>query len=255
MEFIDIHNHCAWAIDDGAQNIDECRKILRLAEADGVKTIIATPHFIPGQIDLNHKSIVKSRLDDLNVLAEDFGINIIYGSEILLNRDFLEMINNNNFLTLGESKYILVEFDILSDLGDENEVEERLYEIILLGYIPIIAHVERYFKINSLDLNRIMKWIEMGCYIQVNRSSLIGLHGKKARKNAIILIKKGLVHVIASDAHSMESGRYCILSDAFQIVKKITNLNSVEILFFRNPMHIIKNEKLEKIKKTSLFRR
>ena len=70
-----------------------------------------------------------------------------------------------------------VEFDVRKEIGNEQEVEERLYDVQFKGYTPIIAHVERYFK-NGLDIERVNGFIESGCIIQVNASSFLGYHGK-----------------------------------------------------------------------------
>ena len=86
------------------------------------------------------------------------------------NHDYLEALEQNIFIPIENTHYLLVEFDVRKELGNENEVEDRLYEIQYKGYTPVIAHVERYFK-DSLDIERIQDFIDNGYLIQVNATS------------------------------------------------------------------------------------
>ena len=93
------------------------------------------------------------------------------------------MIENEWFYPLANSNYVLCEFNVREKLQDSTQVEDRLYELIIRGYTPIVAHVERYFH-TKIDLSRVQDWIDMGCNIQVNRTSLLGDHGRTIQKNA-----------------------------------------------------------------------
>ena len=98
------------------------------------------------------------------------------GAEVFLNHEYLDMIDSKAFNTLADSKYLLVEFDVRRNMNHNDYAEDYLYELKVRGYRPIIAHVERYFP-KGIDLERVQSWIELGCYIQVNRTSLLGTHG------------------------------------------------------------------------------
>lgn len=258
MDLFDIHNHCTYGIDDGIATLEECKESLKEAYQDGIRSIIGTPHFIPRQTTMTNKNEIDQRMDEVCKLAKEAGITYYKGSEIFLNDSYLEMFQEKCFYPLGDSNYVLVEFNLRYDLGDTSEVEDRLYEILVQGYCPIIAHAERY--LNSKEINRVSKWIEMGCYIQINRTSLFGYHGKSAKKNAIELLNKGYVHFIASDAHQAKGSRNAVLSDAYDYITKHYSEETAKILMNKNPMHVIHGEKLEKInikhkKKFDFFRR
>ena len=247
MQFIDIHNHCTWGIDDGIQTLEECKELFEQAKEDGITSIIATPHFIPGrQVEAEIQEI-KERMNKANALSKQYGINIYFGSEVMLNYDFLDMIENRWFYTLAESKYLLCEFNVREKLGNSQDVEDRLYELIIRGYVPVVAHVERYFR-DGLNIERVYKWINMGCKIQVNRTSLLGNHGKQIQKNAFELIKNKMVHVVATDAHRAQGTRICKLSDVYEILKKRCGKENADLLLYQNPVHILKDEKLEEMK-------
>lgn len=258
MKFIDIHNHFAWDIDDGMENQEQAKLALERAKIDGIQAIISTPHFIPGKQHKEDVDLMSGRIEELRNLAKSYGIDVYFGSEIFLNDDYLEMLDDELFYTLAGSGYALCEFDIrknIIDFGDEPD--EKLYEFTVRNMIPVIAHVERYFH-KGILLEKVQEWVDNGYIIQVNRTSLLGMHGETAKKNAWKLLRNGLVHVVASDAHRANGNRICKLSDAYEDVSKEIGEENARILFYENPLHIIRNEELEEInvkKKKSLFDR
>lgn len=255
MNFIDIHNHFAWDIDDGMESREQAEIALKKAYADGVRMIVSTPHFIPGQQDKNDVAFMNQRIEELKVLAKQYGIEVFSGSEIFLNDDFLDMLDQELFNTLAGSGYALCEFDVRKDIEKNEEAENVLYEFEVRNMIPVIAHAERYFH-KGLNLNRIQEWMSNGYVIQINRTSLLGMHGETAKKNAWKLIHSGMAHVVASDAHRADGNRVCKLSDAYEMVVKEVGKENADILFYRNPLHLIQNEEIEDlhiVKKKSFF--
>ena len=101
--------------------------------------------------------------------------------KLFLNHDYIQAIDHQLLIPIENTSYLLVEFDVRKELGKEYEVEDYLYEIEIKGYKPIIAHAERYFP-HGIDLQRIEQWIDNGYVIQVNASSLLGVHGKTVKK-------------------------------------------------------------------------
>lgn len=255
--FVDIHNHMAWGVDDGMESRDNAIIALSNAHKDGITEIIATPHFVPGQYDQKKIDEINERIHELKELAETYHIEIYTGAELFLNSGYLDMIDEGKCPSLAESKYILCEFDVRKELPIHNyDVEDKLYEISIRGYIPIIAHVERYFH-KKIDLSRIQKWIDMGCVIQINRTSLLGMHGSVCKDNSQRLLENNLVHLVATDTHRCVGERICQMSDVYGYIKDHYGLESAEILCKRNPMHIINNQNLEWIetKKQSVWKR
>lgn len=246
--FIDVHSHIAWNVDDGIENESDTLKALQIAKDDGIEAIIATPHFIPGRYDDEDFKKITNRLNELKAIGKEYGIDIYPGCEFFLNDDYLMMLDKKLFHTLADSSYVLMEFDVRKEIGSVQEVEDKFYEFIIRGYRPLIAHVERYFH-KEIDLKRIKKWIEMGCYIQVNRTSLLGLGGKQSQKNAELLLNDGLVHVIGSDMHRISGNRIGILSDAYDFIKQEYGVNNANLLCIENASKILVNEEMRMIKK------
>ena len=82
------------------------------------------------------------RIDDLRILATEYNIDILDGCELFLNHDYQKALDQNLFIPIENTQYVLVEFDVRKEIGNEQEVEERLYDVQFKGYTPIIAHVE-----------------------------------------------------------------------------------------------------------------
>lgn len=244
MSFIDVHSHIAWKIDDGMDSKEHAIEALKCALDDGIHKIISTPHFVPGVQDKKEIELMQKRMDELIELGKQYSVEIYTGCELFLNDSYLDMIQNGLVCTLANSSYLLCEFDVRKNIMDYPSAADKLFEISVRKYTPVIAHVERYFH-NEIDLAMVREWVENGYVIQVNRSSLVGIHGKQIKKNAIKLINEGLVHVVASDAHRANGARVEMLSDSYAIVKEIAGSNNADLLFYRNPMHILQNEEIE----------
>ena len=253
MQFIDIHGHYAWNIDDGMPSKDDAYQALSLARSNNIQTIVATPHIVPGSHTLEDIKAIQQRINELKKLASEFHIN--EGCELFLNHDCVQSIHNKLFIPFENTQYLLVEFDVRKELGDEHEVEDYLYEIEMMGYTPIIAHVERYFK-DEIDIDRIRDFIDNGYIIQVNSSSLLGIHGKTVKNNAYRLLNEGLAHVIASDTHRCEGRRIPNLQLTFDTLSKDYSYQTLKTLMFDNPQHLLNNESVEVIEaKKSFFRK
>lgn len=198
----DIHSHILFGIDDGASNIEESLKILQSAYKEGVIDIILTPHYMP-----NTKYVVdnKTKLDLMNKLKlklreEDININLYLGNEILINENIVEDLKNNKCMSLNNTKYVLVEMPIGNYMNSSLNI---FFELIRNGYVPILAHPERYIYFQK-DYDLIDKYLELGVLLQGNYKSLFGKYGKYAKKLLTKLLKDGKISFLASDIHHVE---------------------------------------------------
>src|SRR5207249_482121 len=83
------------------------------------------------------------------------------------------------------------------------ETERVIFELLASGIVPIIAHPERYRAIQK-DPQRLAALLRQGVLAQLAAGSLLGMQGNTARRTAENLLKKGLIHCIASDAHGLD---------------------------------------------------
>lgn len=241
--FIDLHSHIAWDVDDGIKTKEDAIKALEQAKEDGIVGICSTPHVICGKTDTNAFQNILLRQQELMEIAKEMGVYIYSGAEMFMNIDFLDSLDNGIFQTLNESRYMLVEFDLSRDIHYISYIDEYLDELFCRGFIPIIAHVERFFP-TGLDLEMVENWLEMGCLLQTNRTSLMGFQGKVIQRNAHHLVKNKKIHLIASDTHRTVGNRIEKLSDAYQVVIKLTDTEYADQLFLRNPLIILDDEVL-----------
>lgn len=241
--FIDLHSHIAWDVDDGIKTKEDAIKALGQAKEDGIMGICSTPHVICGKTDTNAFQNILLRQQELMEIAKEMGVYIYSGAEMFMNIDFLDSLDNGIFQTLNESRYMLVEFDLSRDIHYISYIDEYLDELFCRGFIPIIAHVERFFPM-GLDMEMVENWLEMGCLLQTNRTSLMGFQGKVIQRNAHHLVKNKMIHLVASDTHRTVGNRIEKLSDAYQVVIKLTNTEYANQLFLRNPLIILDDEVL-----------
>ncbi len=241
--FIDLHSHIAWDVDDGIKTKEDAIKALEQAKEDGIVGICSTPHVICGKTDTNAFQNILLRQQELMEIARKMGVYIYSGAEMFMNIDFLDSLDNGIFQTLNESRYMLVEFDLSRDIHYISYIDEYLDELFCRGFIPIIAHVERFFP-TGLDLEMVENWLEMGCLLQTNRTSLMGFQGKVIQRNAHHLVKNKMIHLVASDTHRTVGNRIEKLSDAYQVVIKLTDTEYADQLFLRNPLIILDDEVL-----------
>lgn len=196
---IDIHCHILPGIDDGAKDIEESLEMARLAVNEGITKIINTSHYHP-DFDYEKGEILIERAKDFNNILKENNIDleILIGNELYYSSDLLEYIDSKEFYTLNNSRYLLIEF---SQSNFPKNIVDIVYELKIRGYIPILAHVERYIQVKE-NPNIIYECINEGALIQINSNTVVSKNSKEASKVCKILLDNNMVHFIATDAHN-----------------------------------------------------
>ena len=238
--FKDIHCHLLPGIDDGSNSIEESIEILRRAEKEGVSEIVLTPHYIENtRYNCNNKN-KQDLFEKLKETMEQSGINIkLYlGNENYMSMNFIELLENNEIMSINNSRYLLLEFPLNQIYKNSKEC---LYELVTKGYVPILAHPERYRDFqNNPDL--VEEYTRMGILLQGNYKSLLGKYGSKAKKTLKILLKKDLITFLGSDIHHIEDYQ---IDKAYKKVKRIVkDENRVVDIFSNNFNKVITNEEI-----------
>ena len=170
---------------------------------------------------------------------EGVPLKVYPGGEIFAAGDFINLLKSGQLLTLNNSDYALVEFDFFEHPAS---VFMKLEQLLSEGFIPIVAHPERYaFVEDDEDTVSILK--NMGCLIQCNKGSLTGRFGASAKFIAHEMLVRGQVDFIASDAHGSRM-RTPLLSDAYKMVSELYSTDYARLLFDINPRKIINNQKI-----------
>lgn len=199
---VDIHCHIIPEVDDGAWDLEDALEMARIAVRSGVRRIVATPHFkgVPESRNVLPGISGQFRVLEDAVRREGLPLELIPGAEILCVPQTLEMAHRGHLPTLGRSRYVLVEFYF--DASAEF-LDMALEELCSCGYRPVVAHPERYGAVRQ-EPDLVYRWFRRGIVLQINKGSVLGAFGRRAEETAVRLLHRGLVHVIASDAHSPE---------------------------------------------------
>lgn len=236
---IDIHTHILPDVDDGPQTVEEAIEIARQASEEGVKVIVATPHIIEVPSEREWLKITETfhcLREILNLQKID--IDIILGAELFVSLSFPKAIKQNKALTInGRNKYVLLEFPMQEI---PSFTEQCMYEFLIQGIVPIIAHPERCLEIQENN-SRVHDLVKRGALTQMNAGSLLGRYGKKAKKTAQDLLAKNLIHIIGSDTHSVSNGSY-ILSQGVKMASKVIGKARANELIRLIPEKIIRGE-------------
>lgn len=238
MKKIDIHSHILPGLDDGAKGEKEALEMCRIAIADGITEVIATPHFHyrRGNADAEKVLKCKERLQGL-LQNEGLSLQLYAGNELYYSHDLLQRINNKEVLTMANSDYVLLEF---SPECEKRKIQNAIYEFINEGYYPIIAHVERceaFWEFPAF----LEEIIQMGAYAQMNAGSLSGNAGWRMKRFARAMLKQSRIHFIATDAHD-GMRRIPAFGNVSEWIRKKYGDYTVENYLWRNPKMIIDNQ-------------
>ena len=186
---VDIHTHILYGVDDGSQSSETSRYLLNQAKQANITHILLTPH---QNEELKRSDELKDKFNTFKEEFKEFGISYYLGSEIYYYPKMIDDLDNNILLTLNNTKYILVEFSTRL----ETNIQSICYDLVIRGYKPIIAHIERYHYLSLDDYNEIKS---TGALIQINTKSFLNKAYKKKLK---YLLKNNLVDFVASDCHN-----------------------------------------------------
>lgn len=250
---IDIHCHILPCLDDGAKHMEESIQMAKLAYQQGIKTLIATPHHRTHRFD-NEKETVSQAVEQLNqrLMKEQIPLTVYSGQEIRIHTEMVHDFDEHELLTLSGSRYVLIEFPF-----DHipSYVEHLLYNLQSQGFVPIIAHPERYDYFVK-DPGLLYDYVIDGALTQVTAGSLTGAFGKKTKKTAERMIEHNLVQFIATDAHHA-SGRTFDLAEGYRALRKFAGKETVR-QFKTHAEQILRDEPIvyaepKKLKATRLF--
>ncbi len=196
---IDTHCHILPGVDDGAADDRAALAMARVAAADGIRCIVVTPHMREGDFN-NERGDVLARLERLRETVGDAGIDLELrpGAEVHLAPGLVEGIRSERLLTYNDRRrHLLLECPYRTR---PVRLEEVIFELKVAGVTPVLAHPERirYFQ---EDLSRYEEAVRLGALGQMTTSSLLGDFGGAIAALAERMVRRRLVHLLASDSH------------------------------------------------------
>ena len=209
--------------------------MLEYAAAAGTTDNVATPH-ANGKFAFD-SDLVEQRIAELRPKVR---VRIHAGCDFRLQSDNVaDALKHPTKYTVNHKNYLLVEVPARSLSAGE----EALMQLLAAGLVPIVTHPER-----DKDLRRRLKdltrWVQAGCRLQITAGSLTGAFGGRSKSSAHELIRRGLVHFVASDAHDCRF-RAPSLHEAYRDLSETWGEDVVRPMFVDNPRSVLAGERFE----------
>lgn len=237
--FIDMHHHLLYGMDDGPVKIGQSKRMIDLAYEEDVRTIIATPHVLPGKREFKREQY-EAQLEELNGYCQRKGykMRILPGAELLYTDATVRLLREKKVPTMNGTRFVLVEW---SHSVEYDVFVRAIRDLSNAGLVPIVAHIERYRNLwSKADALRELREgfpmrIQIDCGAIVKKHSFFQQHFVKK------LLKEGLVDYVASDAHNTSDRSVCLL-DAFDVLASKYGTDYARQLTQVNPQELIGDE-------------
>ncbi len=234
---IDIHNHILYGTDDGAADLQEAVEMAQIACREGITAIVATPHF---RIDRHNDSpeTLRTRLEEIRQAVKKLGIplTLYLGHELYYGDGAEEALEEHRVCTMHGSAFILVEF---SPDEEYTYIRNAVDHLMGLGYLPIIAHAERY-RCMVNNPGYLWELRNMGSKIQINAASVISGPFRRFTRR---LLDEELVDYLATDAHGSRERKPEMKRCRAYLYRKYRR-PYVDAILVKNAGHIVKDKSL-----------
>jgi tyrosine-protein phosphatase YwqE len=194
----DMHSHLLPGIDDGSPDADTSVAFIKKMMQLGYRKFITTPHIYPDLYPNTRETILAAhQLLTAKLQQENIPVEIVPAAEYFIDDLFADRLKNNEALLTLHKNWVLVEISFMTPPPDLNNI---LFELIVKGYQPVLAHPERYSYYHK-NKEIYHRFKDQGCLLQVNMLSLIGYYGKAVQEAAHYMVKEKIVDLIGTDLH------------------------------------------------------
>lgn len=237
-KYYDIHAHILPGIDDGARTLEESIQMAEIAYEQGVRHMIATPHYYPGRMNVARSLVNQVYEETKQAFATNLpDMTLSLGNEVYAREGMMEALKSGEAISLAGSRYVLVEFDYSTDFG---KMKKNIVDLLQYSYRPIIAHVERYDLFHK-QWSAIEEVLNMGCLLQVNVSTLSGTFFQKETQLVKKLLKNQMVHFVASDCHGSDY-RMPVMRPIQDKLFDRYDQDYMDAIYYQNPQKIFNNQ-------------
>jgi protein-tyrosine phosphatase len=195
----DMHSHLLPGIDDGSPDTETSLELIAGLQELGYRKFITTPHIL-WDMYKNDATTIGAAYEELQQAAQqqyNAAVPVKAAAEYFLDEHFDELLQNNVPLLTIHKNWVLVEFSFVTT---PLNFKDKLFNMQMKGYQPILAHPERYLYFMS-DRKWYDELKDAGCYFQLNILSLAGYYGKASLQLAHYLIGKRYVNLLGTDCH------------------------------------------------------
>ena len=240
----DLHAHILPGVDDGPATMGDSIEIARNAAAGGTRVMLATPHR-KDVTELSSVQFIRELTAELQCHIRDDGIplSLVLGMENHIDAALPEDATAGRALSIGGSRYILVEMPFFGKIDEHEYVEGALLRLQEQGLTPIFAHPER-IEAFQLQPTLLERYIGMGMLSQLTRGSLLGHWGEEVRLFSLDLLQMGMVHILSSDTHSPRPPRTPELCEALKITSEIVGCQKARAMVNDNPRAILEDKRI-----------
>ncbi len=236
MGYIDLHSHVLPGLDDGAPDPDASLAMLRGLADLGFEAVCATPHQKLGQfmpslaaIDAAHRD-TRQRLEDHGV-----ALRLPLAAENMWDATFYERSEADSIPSYDDSNAFLVELPVAAlPVG----LFDHLFRLRMRGKLPVLAHPERYQPLWNAPA--LLDALRAQCAMVVDLGAVAGYHGRREAKAARMMLKKGIAHAVASDAHSPAD--IGVAAEGIAWIRKKLGAAAIERLLSASPRAILAGE-------------
>jgi protein-tyrosine phosphatase len=231
---IDLHSHLLPAVDDGSRSVDQSVKVLAAMARLGITDVCLTPHMQASRTEYGPPAAHQRAFEALRAQAPA-NPRLHRGAEVMLDRPMTRPVALARNVTLGGSRYILVEFPRLVSY---DIVTSAITQVVELGLIPVVAHPERY---SCCSVHSVRHWRTVGAKMQVDATTLLAsqARGQRARQ----LIGEGLADILAGDNHGDDR----TVATGARFLKAQDGAEQADLLAVRNPAAILEDKALSPV--------
>ena len=235
---IDLHCHILPGLDDGPSVMEESVEMALAAYREGTRVMAATPHNrdVVGRSSISKARALTERLNrDLE--ARSVSLRLLFGMENHLEMGTPEQVDRGLALPVEGTRLILIElpFELYPF-----HTEETLQRLMDRGLRPVIVHPERNEPIQR-NPQLLADLVGRGALAQVTAGSLVGAFGETVREVSEDLLRRGLVHVIASDGHAAHGDRAPLLSAGVYAAARVVGMPAARRMVEDIPLAIIED--------------
>ena len=230
-----LHSHILFGVDDGAKTEEQMYELIKLEYSFGVRHLCFTPHYNPALFEPKPRQIAESFDLAKKFVQENLpDMKLYLGNEVFMRPDTIDRLRDGSFKPLGDSNTVLTEFHPTTSWDDI-----RMYTVKLLGngYIPLLAHIERYDKLDDPD--NIYELKSLGAYLQINTAAF----ETSRRKLVTKLLEQGAVDVVSDDRHNETRGDPPI-SESCRFIAERFGYPAAEAVFVRRPLRLLGGEEI-----------
>lgn len=236
--YIDIHSHILPGIDDGAKSMEMTMEMVDAAYQQGVRAMIATPHYYTGHKNAPAKVLWDTYTKTKAAMEEKYkDFTLFLGNEIYYRDGCIDDIKKKEIFTLAGTRYILLEFATSSEY---KYIYEAVVKSVNNGFYPVLAHVERYVCLYK-DEKKIADLIRAGAYIQVNAENFKKGLFVPQRSFCMKLLQNRMIHFIGSDCHNVTE-RKPDLGLAIEYLGKKTDGKILDRILKENTQQLLNNK-------------